>query len=267
MVEPTQSRRQRTLSTYYWAFLYALCFLTRIPTPYLKRFDKQVEQAAIHFYPVVGVILGGLLILLVELIGWYNPQASLLLVAVLLLGLWIYSTGAMHLDGVADLGDAWVGGLGNPERALEIMKDPRIGSMGAASMLVVLLLKLAGLYTLLELHQQHVLSLMALLIIPVMARVGIVALMASMSYLRTQGMGSNIKDASLWSKLLPMLALVGLLLLVFASAKFWLILGGWLAWLVVYRWAINKRYGGYTGDMLGAAVELQEAFLLVLWVL
>jgi adenosylcobinamide-GDP ribazoletransferase len=47
--------------------------------------------------------------------------------AALVLILWVWSTGALHLDGLADSADAWVGGLASRERTLEIMKDPRSG--------------------------------------------------------------------------------------------------------------------------------------------
>lgn len=68
----------------------------------------------------------------------------MILVAALVLALWVYFTGAMHLDGVADTADAWVGGLGDHQRTLEIMKDPRVGAMAVAAMLLVLLVKFAA---------------------------------------------------------------------------------------------------------------------------
>ena len=125
------------MNTYYWGFWFALTFLSRVPGPYLKRLDPAVQQAAMWFYPIVGAILGVLLLVLVTLCFGYNPQASVLLVSALVLALWVYFTGAMHLDGVADTADAWVGGLGNHERTLENMKDPRVGAMAVAAMLVV----------------------------------------------------------------------------------------------------------------------------------
>ena len=163
------------MSTYYWGFWYALIFLSRVPGPYLKRIDAQVQQAAMWFYPVVGAILGLLLVGLVSLCLYYNPQVSLLLVGALVLGLWVYFTGAMHLDGVADTADAWVGGLGNHERTLEIMKDPRIGSMGVAAMVVILLVKFAAIVALLQSSADNsALLLSGLVLVPMIDRKSVV---------------------------------------------------------------------------------------------
>lgn len=255
---------QRIMSTYYWGFWYALIFLSRVPGPYLKRIDKDVQQAAMWFYPIVGAILGLALVTLVSLCFKYNPQASVLLVAALVLALWVYFTGAMHLDGVADTADAWVGGLGDHERTLEIMKDPRVGSMGVAAMLVILLVKFAAIAALLE-QAQHNLALLfgGLLLIPMLARAGIIGLMATTSYVRKHGMVSDTQSAATKSKMLVMGIALALLALPLLQDKTLLVLLVWVAILAAYRGVLNKRLGGYTGDTLGAAVEIQEVVLLV----
>lgn len=267
MAQSFESRWQRAVSTHYWGFWYALCFLTRLPCPYLKRLDKDVEQVALWYYPIVGAILAGLLLLLALSVWQYNADASLLLMAALMLALWVYSTGAMHLDGVADMGDAWVGGLGSLERTLEIMKDPRIGSMGAASMLIIMLLKFAGLHALLEQSIGNYWLLVGLLLILVMARVGIIALMASMVYVRKEGMSSNLQGGRFAAKLVVMAPAIVLLAVWLLADKAGLLLMAWLVMLMLYRAVLKRRLGGYTGDTLGAAVEIQEALLLAVLVL
>ena len=252
------------MSTSYWAFSYPLIFLSRVPGPYLKRIDKDVQQAAMWFYPIVGAVLGLVLVTLVFLCFQYNPQANVLLVAALVLALWVYFTGAMHLDGVADTADAWVGGLGNHERTLEIMKDPRVGSMGAAAMFVVLLVKFAAIAALLAQAQSNIsLLLGGLLLIPMLARAGIIGLMATTSYVRKQGMVSDTQNAATKTKVVVMGVILTLLALPMLQEKTLLVLLVWVALLAGYRRALNKRLGGYTGDTLGAAVEIQEAVLLV----
>lgn len=256
------------MNTYYWGFWYALTFLSRVPAPYLKRLDKDVEQAAMWFYPVVGALLGAALCGLVFLCFQYNPQASALLVAALVLALWAYFTGAMHLDGVADTADAWVGGLGSLERTLEIMKDPRVGSMGVAAMLVVLLVKFVAISVLLEqVHSNLGVMLAGLLLIPMLARAGIIGLMATTPYVRKEGMASNTKHAATKTKVMVMGGLLALLVLLLLPQKALLLLLVWLFVLVGYRAVIKQRLGGYTGDTLGAAVEIQETLLLVALVL
>jgi len=84
MDKPRKHGWNRAISTYYWGFRYALIFLRRVPSPYLKRLDKDAQQAALWFYSIVGAILGLALVILVMLCFLYNPQASFLLVALAL---------------------------------------------------------------------------------------------------------------------------------------------------------------------------------------
>lgn len=268
MAQPRQYGWLRIMSTYYWGFWYALIFLSRVPGPYLKRMDKDVQQAAMWFYPIVGAILGLVLVTLVWLCFQYNPQAPVFLVAALVLALWVYFTGAMHLDGVADTADAWVGGLGNHKRTLEIMKDPRIGAMGVAAMLVILLVKFAAIVVLIEQTQSNTwLLLGGLLLIPMMARTGIIGVMATTTYVRKQGMVSGTQNAATKNKVLVMGIIMALLAIPMLQEKTLLILLAWVLVLAAYRRALNKRLGGYTGDTLGAAVEIQEAVLLAVLML
>lgn len=256
------------MSTYYWGFWYALTFLSRVPTPYLKRLDKEVEQAAMWFYPVVGALLGAAMVGLVLLCYQHNPHASTFLVAALVLALWVYFTGAMHLDGVADTADAWVGGLGDHKRTLDIMKDPRVGSMGVAAMLVILLVKFAAITALLEqTYNNKWLLFGGLLLIPMLARAGIIGLMATTSYVRKEGMANNTKNAATITKVAVMGGLLALLAVPMLQHKTLMLLLVWLSVLAGYRAVIRKRLGGYTGDTLGAAVEIQETLLLVTLVL
>lgn len=268
MAQPRKHGRYRVMNTYYWGFWYALTFLSRVPAPYLKRLDKDVEQAAMWFYPIVGALLGVAMVGLVLLCLHHNPQASVLLVAALVLALWVYFTGAMHLDGVADTADAWVGGLGDHERTLEIMKDPRVGAMGVAAMLVVVLVKFAAITALLEQTYNNMWLLFGgLLLIPMLSRAGIIGLMATTSYVRKEGMVANTKNAATKTKVAVMGTLLALLAVPMLQQKTLLILLVWLAVLAGYRAVLKKRLGGYTGDTLGAAVEFQETLLLVALVL
>ena len=255
------------LSTYYWAFWYALAFLSRIPVPYLQRTDRTVAATSLLYYPIVGGLLGLLLLGFTLLCGWWNPQLSLFLLAALLLVLWTGFTGALHLDGLADSADAWVGGLGDRERTLAIMKDPRSGPMGVTAVVLVLLVKLAAIFALLE--QARIgtawnIALLAagLLLIPMLARASVLGVLATTPYVRAGGMGSDLVAGAtplrlvLWGLVLAALAL----LLVPTQGLFLLAL--WLTWVVLLRQQMLKRLGGCTGDTLGAGIELQEALLL-----
>lgn len=104
-------------------FLIALQFLTRLPVRIASEPDEKSIAQSLSYYPLVGLIIGALL----AGIAWGLSGAPVLLSAALLLVTWVLVTGGLHLDGLADSMDAWVGGLGDRERTLAIMKDPYCG--------------------------------------------------------------------------------------------------------------------------------------------
>lgn len=252
---------------HYWAFWYALALLSRVPVPALRRTDAAVATTSLLYYPLVGLLLGLALLALTAACLLYNPAASPLLVGALLLALWVGFTGALHLDGLADSADAWVGGLGDRERTLAIMKDPRSGPMGVTAIVVILLLKLAALVALLE-QAQHLsggnLWLLGggLLLIPALARGGLVGLMASLPYARAQGMVSALQHGVRGWRLAVLGTVLALLSGVLLQQQAMLVLLLWLLLLLTARQQLQRRLGGYTGDTLGALVEVQEAVLL-----
>ena len=100
-------------------FLVALQFLTRIPTPDINKItDKEIGMSQ-YYYPVIGLIIGLVLTGSSSLISLSTGVE-----AALLLAIWVVITGALHIDGLADCADAWIGGYGDKEKTLSIMKDP-----------------------------------------------------------------------------------------------------------------------------------------------
>jgi len=98
------------------------------------------------WYPAVGLLLGLLLWVAAMLL---SPLATPL-AAALVLAAWVSCTGALHLDGLADTADGWVGGHGDRERTLAIMKDPCSGPVAVAAVVCLLLVKFAALSALRE---------------------------------------------------------------------------------------------------------------------
>ena len=121
--------------------LVAIGFLTRIPVPAAVFDDAGARVRSLPWYPLVGLLLGGLLYLLAWAIHGWPPLLS----AAVTLAAWVALTGALHLDGLADSADAWVGGIGDRVRTLAIMKDPNCGPMGVTAVVLTLLLKFAAL--------------------------------------------------------------------------------------------------------------------------
>lgn len=236
-------------------FLLALQFLTRLPTPALSRIRPGDWGRAVLFFPLVGLLVGGLLAGLQALLSGSDP----LLQAALLAAAWVALTGGLHLDGLADCADAWVGGHGNREKTLAIMKDPASGPMGVAAVVLALLLKFAALAALVKGHAPP-----ALLAAPVLGRAALPALLLASSYARPGGLGEAMARA------LPRKTAMFLLAFVLAAVS---AAGAWKGVLVavavfaLVRGAAVRRIGGVTGDVLGAAVELTEVAVLAAWAL
>ncbi|MCO2182521.1 adenosylcobinamide-GDP ribazoletransferase, partial [Pseudomonas aeruginosa] len=123
------------------SLLVALQFLTRLPVRLSAMPTPEQFGRAVLCYPLVGVLIGVVLYAAARSLD----GTPLLLQAALLLSLWVALSGALHLDGLADMADAWVGGLGDRERTLAIMKDPRSGPVAVVVLVLVLLLKFSAL--------------------------------------------------------------------------------------------------------------------------
>ncbi|MDF3932844.1 adenosylcobinamide-GDP ribazoletransferase [Pseudomonas citronellolis] len=233
--------------------LIALQFLTRVPIRLGEVPSPEQFGRATLFYPLVGLLMGGLLYLL----GYLFGETHLLLHAALLLAVWVAFSGALHLDGLADTADAWVGGLGDRERTLAIMKDPRSGPVAVVVLVVLLLLKVAAIAALLDQHH-----LWALLLAPWLARVALPLLFLTTPYARPGGLGQALAD-HLPRRVLPwMLALhAGLMLLTGLSGVIALVVT--LAVFLWWRSCLMTRLDGTTGDTAGALVELVECAVLL----
>jgi adenosylcobinamide-GDP ribazoletransferase len=119
------------------SFLLALRFLTIIPLGQGKDITSEAVAAAGKYYPLVGLIIGGLLWGFYQGVGFLFPDS----VAVgLVLVFWVLLIGALHLDGLADCLDGLYGG-NSPEERLRIMKDIHLGTMGTVGLILVLGMK------------------------------------------------------------------------------------------------------------------------------
>ena len=235
-------------------FWIALQFLSSLPVRLPGMPASQELGRSLLFYPLVGLLFGGILWAL----NWLMLGAPLLLHAVLLLTVWVLLSGALHLDGLADSADAWLGGFGDRERTLTIMKDPRSGPIAVVTLVLVLLLKFAALLALIE--QQHAL---ALIIVPLLGRSALLGLFLTTPYVRAGGLGQALADHLPRSAGKRVLAVSGLACVLIAglSGFFALVLAVVLfAWL---RRVMLRRLGGTTGDTAGALLELLEVAMLV----
>lgn len=235
-------------------FWLALQFLTRLPTPQLAEVSPQAVGRSVLFYPLVGLIIGALMYGVSLLAAALSP----LLQAALLLSLWLLLSGALHIDGLADMADAWVGGHGDRERTLAIMKDPYCGPMGVSAVVAMLLLKFAALVELLQLAPQ------LLLLAPVAGRSFAVLLMLTTPYCRETGLASDmVRQLPRTGAWLVLLGVTAIILLWQQGYGVWM-LGCGLLLFVLYRRAVLRRLQGFTGDAAGALIELMELLILLL---
>lgn len=248
-------------------FFTALEYFTRIPKPAWVGFEPDWLARSAPWLPVVGALIGFLLALIYQVVApWFGH--SLGVVAILAGSLLL--TGAFHEDGWADSCDA-LGAGGGRERMLEIMHDSRLGTYGVAGLLVMLLAKFE---TLRQLPPSWLLPTVVLA--HLWSRVGPLAFMVSLPYVRSEGgKAKPVVEHLRWGGLIRgsiAAALITLLILAFwvglghyALIPLSLLLAAGLCLLVQALWGfyIMRRLGGYTGDLLGAAQQLGElAFVL-----
>jgi adenosylcobinamide-GDP ribazoletransferase len=235
-------------------FWLALQFLTRLPVPAQSSYQPRDWGRSVLAYPLVGLLLG----LILAALHYALKGADFQLQAALLVAAWALLTGGLHLDGLADSADAWIGGHGDPGRTLEIMKDPRTGPAGVVAIVLVLLVKFAALAALLKTPIWPVLVLA-----PVLGRTALIGLALTTPYVRPGGLGAALTGH------LPRKAAVTVLLAVAAAVLFF---AGWSGasvlltvsvTVLLLRQLMVRRIRGMTGDTLGASVELLEALALV----
>ena len=249
--EVSGNRWQRS----WYAFWAALQFLTILP-PLVKRpFTSAEMGASLAFYPLVGLLLGGILVAFRQLaLENLPPTVS----AALTLSLWVVLSGALHLDGFLDTCDGLLGGW-TPEKRLEILRDEHHGAYALAGGVLLLLTK----YSLLATPGFPVL---ALLLAPAFGRWGMTMAVLGFPYQRPQGVGRAIKDAATWREGLIATGWV----LIAASLTF--SFQSWMALVVVMVvvWGgarlTLRLIPGLTGDIYGALNELSELAVLLTFV-
>ena len=227
------------------AFLLALSLLTRIPAGNFDEISDKDSGRSALFYPVIGLLIG--LILYLPVLVFPNTPPHFL--AALIITLWAIITGGLHLDGLADSADGWLGGLGDKERTLRIMKDPVVGAAGAIAIVCFLLLKFTALSVLIEYK-------LAWLVVlgPILGRLMILVTFHTTDYANKTGMANTVVEN------LPRelsLIITAVCLVITAFLNFWGLICVVIGFYLLRRLMI-QRLGGCTGDTVGATVEISE---------
>lgn len=243
------------------AFFIALGLLTRIPIPtlfHIRETDSEKLYGwSVLFYPLVGLVIGGLLFAVSWGLSFLTLPSHGLIEAAILLATWVLITGALHLDGLADSADAWLGGYGDKNRTLEIMKDPYSGPAAVVILVLVLLLKLSSLINV---------SWQVLLLAPIIARTSVMILLGTTPYVRVGGMGDRAV------KYLPKMAMWFVFIIVLGFSVLLLQQQSWILVILVIiayllRQLMLKRINGTTGDTAGAMLEVMEVSTLLVFII
>lgn len=232
----------------------ALMLLTRLPAGHVRA-PVPLLGATTWAWPLAGAVVGvaqGLVLALGLAVGLPSPVAALIAVAV---GLAL--TGGLHEDGLADLADG-LGGGRTRDRRLAIMRDSRIGSHGAAALIVALGLRGTSLAAL---------SGSSAVLVPVavamLSRATLPALLLSLPPARGDGLGAAALAGSggRGAAAAAVIAVAVGLLLLGASALLCALAAAVAAGLTGAL--ARQRLGGVTGDVLGAAQIAAELGALV----
>lgn len=235
-------------------------FFTRIPIPYNKdsatNTQNDLASAAIAF-PIVGFLIGALTAT-IWLVTYYVLPA--LPAAGIAIAFGLILTGALHEDGLSDCADG-LGGNVSKERALEIMRDSRIGTYGSVALILTIGLRWTGLASL-DLWTGFI----GLILAHMIGRAAIIIPLTYSKYARSEGLASTVStgvNKNIFYLIITITALMALALglwqglAAFALAMF--------AATLTMLW-LNKRIGGYTGDGLGAIEQVAEITALLTFV-
>jgi adenosylcobinamide-GDP ribazoletransferase len=231
-------------------FLTAVQYFTRIPVPaWVGHSPRQLNEAA-RWFPAVGILVGLVAAAVYAAVApWSTPWLALALA----FAATAWLTGAFHEDGLADTVDGLGGGY-TRERALEIMKDSRIGTYGALALVLCIAVKLSALAA------APAALPWALIAGHAVSRWLAVTIIATHAYVRDDDTARAKPLAhAIGGPGLAIATVCGLLPLVLAGPA--ALVG--LAAAVVARWRLaalfQRRLGGYTGDCLGATQQVCEA--------
>ena len=218
-----------------------------------EEINREDFANSIMFFPLVGLFLGGFCasseILLKDLVA---SDIARSLFAVIILALF---TRGLHLDGVADCFDALHFARHHKEKALEVMKGNTIGAFGASALIVIIVGKLVAISAIPE-----GIRIEGLLLIPALSRWTSSVVAWERAPASAEGLGFIFsvyatRKAFIVSGVIALalsillLGMKGVLIFVFVS-----ILALFLSSF------FNRSFGGITGDVFGAVIELSEVF-------
>ncbi|MEP1143240.1 MAG: adenosylcobinamide-GDP ribazoletransferase [Henriciella sp.] len=235
------------------SFLLAVQFLTRLPIGFGGLYTPRRMAASVRYYPLVGILIGCVSAAVFFCADLVFPQVLAVFIS---MASSLLLTGAFHEDGLADTFDGIGGGL-TRDKALEIMKDSRLGTYGTLALLAALALKAGALVAL-----SPVMILFALIAGHGLSRLSSVVVISTSRYVRDHGTGKPVAERG------------SAITLIVASLTGGAIIAAWCFWQTpsAFAWGVagmilghvmmrlffEPKLGGYTGDTLGAVQQSSE---------
>jgi adenosylcobinamide-GDP ribazoletransferase len=256
------------VKNYVMGLLVSLQFFSSLPIPISIKMDRNVIKRAVMMFPILGLIMGGIIGSLLFCLNEWTTLSPLAL-AFIVWVLPIFLTGGIHLDGWMDTCDAYFSYQDKEER-LEVMKDPRAGAFAVLSVIVLLSARFLFIYESMILDSFFLASMIG--IIPFFSRMVMGILMVTGKTAKEEGMAHTFKQHTSPVYLLT----YSIPYVLIAAIFFWLLpemadlfllftLAAGLLTVWIRRQTI-KWFGGITGDTLGASVEGAETVLwMIVW--
>jgi len=239
-------------------FLSALQFLTIISIPWRREAKVEEVGRSTSYFPVVGLIIGLILVGLNWLFGLILPSAvvnALLIVSLVIL------SGALHLDGFVDTCDG-IAGHKTVEARWQVMRDSRVGGFGIVGVVLLLLVKYVSLSSIPE-----PLLLMTLVLMPLLSRWAMAYAIFNYPYAKSSGLGKAFKQGTSWPRF-TMATVITAVVVVILALRFSLaiVLLMFFVWIVTVAMAayFKSKFSGLTGDNYGAINEVAEVAVLIL---
>ena len=257
-MENSKQARDGAVRDHLNCFLTALTFLTILPIRFYGEEGKNYFSTALYYFPLVGSIIGLLVCMLLYPLSFFLPKLVVTAVALLLFA---GISGFLHFDGLSDSFDGLFSSR-DREKSLAIMRDSRIGAMGLAGVLFVMLIKFSALISIAPDY-----LFQTVFLIPIAGRVATVVAMATQKYARKEG-GLGQLFFSAESKKAAILSLV-LLFFITALITSYLVsvvlVSSVILSVLLFGLLCKARLGGATGDTLGATCELTEMITVVVF--
>jgi adenosylcobinamide-GDP ribazoletransferase len=235
-------------------------YMTRLPIKINFDVDDNDVSKTSIFFGITSLFVGAFMFLFYYLFSLLGFNIFAIIAA---LGAGVIITGALHIDGFIDCADAFFVSK-SKQRALEILKDSRVGAYGAIAVVFLFLIKASLFYELASLQSN---LMYAFFIMPVAAKVAVLTCAYFSKYPRENGSGKSIITLMKLSEMLISFLIILCILFYFYRITGLIIFASMIVLGLLYVMIGKRKIGGATGDVLGSANESGEIlFLMIIFI-